>query len=185
ISGGVYAALRGAAGLAGRAADVALESRSAPPDRALSTTPRGAAALAAINGLIGDELERQGSELHQPMAVRIRGRGVAPALEAVVAAWPVEIETIALIGHSMGGLVARSACYRASEDGAAWVRHVRHVVSLGTPHMGAPLEQAVHVAAAALSAVPETRPFGAFLRRRSSGIRDLRQGSLVDEDWQG
>ena len=68
ISGGVYAALRGAAGLAGRAADVALESRSAPPDRALSTTPRGAAALAAINGLIGDELERQGSELHQPMA---------------------------------------------------------------------------------------------------------------------
>ena len=43
----------------------------------------------------------------------------------------------------------------------------------------------MHVAAAALSAVPETRPFGAFLRRRSAGIRDLRQGSLVDEDWQG
>ena len=49
--------------------------------------------------------------------------------------------------------------------------------------MGAPLEQAVHAASAALHALPETRPFGAFLRRRSSGIRDLRQGSLVDEDW--
>lgn len=30
---------------------------------------------------------------------------------------------------------------------------------------------------------PETRAFGAFLRRRSAGIRDLRQGSLVDDDW--
>jgi hypothetical protein len=39
------------------------------------------------------------------------------------------------------------------------------------------------VASAALNALPETRPLGAFLRRRSSGIRDLRQGSLVDEDW--
>ena len=48
----------------------------------------------------------------------------------------------------------------ASQDGAAWVPHVRHVVSLGTPHMGAPLEQAAHVASAALRALPETRPFG-------------------------
>jgi hypothetical protein len=64
------------------------------------------------------------------------------------------------------------------------VRTVRHVVSLGTPHMGAPLEEAVHVAAAGLTALPETRPFGSFLRRRSAGIRDLRRGSLVDEDWQ-
>src|SRR5204862_3640757 len=38
-------------------------------------------------------------------------------------------------------------------------------------------------ASAALHALPETRPLSAFLRRRSSGIRDLRQGSLVDEDW--
>ena len=57
------------------------------------------------------------------------------------------------------------------------------MVSLGSPHMGAPLEQAVHVASAALDALPEIRPFGAVLRRRSAGIRDLRQGSLVDEDW--
>jgi hypothetical protein len=63
------------------------------------------------------------------------------------------------------------------------VRHVRHVVSLGTPHLGAPLEQAAHRAAHALGVVPETRPLGNFLRRRSSGIRDLNRGSLVDEDW--
>jgi hypothetical protein len=59
------------------------------------------------------------------------------------------------------------------------------VISLGTPHMGAPLEQAVHAMSAALHLVPETRPFSRFLRRRSAGIRDLRRGSLVDEDWRG
>ncbi len=56
-------------------------------------------------------------------------------------------------------------------------------ISLGTPHTGAPLEQAVHALSAALHLAPETRPFARFLRRRSAGIRDLRRGSLVDEDW--
>jgi pimeloyl-ACP methyl ester carboxylesterase len=112
------------------------------------------------------------------------GRDLSELLAALVEAWPVEVAEIALVGHSMGGLVARSACHLAAEQEAAWASNVRHVVSLGTPHMGAPLEQVVHVASAALDAVPETRPFGAFLRRRSGGIRDLRHGSLVDEDWQ-
>jgi hypothetical protein len=85
----------------------------------------------------------------------------------------------------MGGLVARSACCHASEDGQEWVARVRQVVSLGTPHMGAPLAQGLHYAAHALHAVPETRMFAHFLRRRSAGIRDLRQGSLVDRDWEG
>ncbi|MFZ2174319.1 MAG: alpha/beta hydrolase [Rhodococcus sp. (in: high G+C Gram-positive bacteria)] len=111
------------------------------------------------------------------------GRSLAELVDAVVANWPVEVESIALIGHSMGGLVARSACHTASVDGLPWVHRVRHVVSLGSPHLGAPLEQAVHYASAALSRLPETRPFARLLRRRSAGIRDLNQGSLVDEDW--
>jgi pimeloyl-ACP methyl ester carboxylesterase len=113
------------------------------------------------------------------------GRSLSELMEALVAAWPVEVERIALVGHSMGGLVARSACHRAAEDGADWVARMRHSVSLGSPHMGAPLEQAVHVLSAGLAALPETRVFANFLRRRSGGIRDLRQGSLVDEDWAG
>ena len=111
------------------------------------------------------------------------GRSLSELMDRLVDAWPVEAEQVALVGHSMGGLVARSACCHASEDDAPWARLVTHSVSLGTPHMGAPLEQAVHVLSAGLAALPETRPFANFLRRRSSGIRDLRQGSLVDEDW--
>jgi pimeloyl-ACP methyl ester carboxylesterase len=111
------------------------------------------------------------------------GASLDELLEQLAADWAVELERIALVGHSMGGLVVRSASHQASLRGAAWVKHARHVVSLGTPHLGAPLEQSVHYLSAALSAIPETQPFGAFFRRRSSGIRDLRQGSLVDADW--
>ena len=111
------------------------------------------------------------------------GRSLCELMTELVDEWPVPVEEIALVGHSMGGLVARSACHRAALDEREWVTKVRHVVSLGSPHMGAPLEQAVHVAAHGLSRLPETQPIGRFLRRRSGGIRDLRQGSLVDEDW--
>jgi pimeloyl-ACP methyl ester carboxylesterase len=113
------------------------------------------------------------------------GRSLAQQLEQTVSEWPVEVEEIALIGHSMGGLVCRSAAYRATEDRMSWVKNVSHVVSLGTPHRGAPLEEIVHVGSAALNALPETQAIARFLRRRSGGIRDLRRGSLVDEDWQG
>jgi pimeloyl-ACP methyl ester carboxylesterase len=102
-----------------------------------------------------------------------------------VDAWPAEVREIALVGHSMGGLVARSACHQAAETGRGWPEQVGHIVTLGTPHLGAPLEQGAHVAAAMLHALPETRMLGAFLRKRSAGIRDLRHGSLVDEDWRG
>jgi pimeloyl-ACP methyl ester carboxylesterase len=111
------------------------------------------------------------------------GRSLCELMTELVEEWPVEVEEIALVGHSMGGLVARSACHRASLDEREWVTKVRHVVSLGSPHMGAPLEHLVHYAAHGLDRLPETRPLGRFLRRRSGGIRDLRQGSLVDEDW--
>ena len=111
------------------------------------------------------------------------GRCLADLLEDLVDRWPVELEEIALVGHSMGGLVARSACHQGAERGDRWIGLVRQTVTLGSPHMGAPLEQLVHRGSALLHSLPETRPVANFLRRRSSGIRDLRRGSLVDEDW--
>jgi pimeloyl-ACP methyl ester carboxylesterase len=122
---------------------------------------------------------RYNSGLH----ISENGRTVAVLLEEIVEAWPVEVQQIALVGHSMGGLVVRSAAHQAHEQDQKWVRHVRHVVSLGTPHMGAPLERGAHRAAVALDKLPETRMLSSFLKKRSAGIRDLRHGSLVDEDW--
>jgi len=122
---------------------------------------------------------RYNSGLH----ISENGRTVAALLEELVEAWPVDVQQIALVGHSMGGLVARSAAHQAHEHDHAWVGHVRHVVSLGTPHMGAPLERGAHWAAVTLDKLPETRMLSSFLKKRSAGIRDLHQGSLVDEDW--
>jgi pimeloyl-ACP methyl ester carboxylesterase len=109
------------------------------------------------------------------------GRELARLLDELTAAWPVQVREILLVGHSMGGLVIRAACHYGSEDGAPWVRHVRHVFYLGSPHLGAPLARAAGLAGWALSQLPETRPF-ADLLTGSSGIRDLRHGYILD-DW--
>ena len=230
ISHGVYESVRGGLWLGSHAVGTVARRRAGdvPP----SETPRGAAVIAALNGLLGDRLEAEGSPLAIPMTVRrvdgpatphvavfVHGLGetehawgrpgyaehlqselgvtpvfvrfnsgrhisqngaaLAALLDELIAAWPVAVERITMIGHSMGGLVARSACHAGGE----WTKLVRDVVSLGTPHAGAPLEQAVHALSAVLHLAPETRPFARFLRRRSAGIRDLRRGSLADEDW--
>lgn len=119
------------------------------------------------------------------------GRRLAHALERFVSAYEGTldgpIEELALIGHSMGGLVLRSACHYASQEGLGWLAHVRRVISLGTPHQGAPLEKLGNVLTGVLGAIdlPGTQIPARILEARSAGIKDLRHGSLVDEDWLG
>lgn len=109
------------------------------------------------------------------------GRELDRLLTELVAGWPLEVEQLVLVGHSMGGLVIRSAEHAAAGR-SGWLAPLTHVVCLGTPHRGAPLEKAVHLASRVLERLPETRPFAGFLDRRSAGIRDLRFGILRDED---
>lgn len=111
------------------------------------------------------------------------GRALAALLEELHVAWPVAIEEIVIVGHSMGGLVARSACHYGQGEGQAWTGAVRHVFCLGSPHLGAPLEKGVNALGWALARVPETRPLASFLNARSAGIKDLRYGSCAEEDW--
>jgi pimeloyl-ACP methyl ester carboxylesterase len=106
------------------------------------------------------------------------GRRLAALLEQTVREWPVPVDEIALVGHSMGGLVARSACHY----GGAWSRLVRHVFCLGSPHLGAPLEKGAHALGYALDRLPETRPLANLVNGRSVGIKDLRFGSCVEEE---
>jgi pimeloyl-ACP methyl ester carboxylesterase len=247
IAESIYRAVSGSAVAAGMIAERTADLPGAAPSR----TVFGSGLLAAVQGLIGDELERERPILAGPMTFRIDGAPVpaelvgarvrrpgahivvflhglvetehawrlgggptyAERLESdtgctalqvrynsglhisenaaqfselmrcLIERWPVPVERVSLVGHSMGGLVARGACFVGSEAGLPWVGLVRQVVCLGSPHLGAPLEQLVHYASAALVRLPETRPLGHLLRRRSAGIRDLRDGSLVDEDW--
>lgn len=113
------------------------------------------------------------------------GRQLARLVDRVVAEWPVGIDELILVGHSMGGLVVRSGCHYGQQGGHDWIRQVRHVVFLGAPHLGAPLEKAANVTGWLLGLSDITRPFADALNARSAGIKDLRFGALLDEDWQG
>lgn len=116
------------------------------------------------------------------------GRALSDLLASLVALWPVRAEDVVLIGHSMGGLVARSALHLArsgTPDAEPWTELVRDTVTLGAPHLGAPLERSVHRLTHTLARLPETRPIARLLATRSVGIKDLRHGTLVEDDWTG
>ena len=112
------------------------------------------------------------------------GHDLAGLLDGLAAAWPEQVDEILLAGHSMGGLVIRSACHYGREASAAWTGHVRHVFYLGSPHLGAPLARAAGLAGWALGQVPETKPFAA-LASGPALVKDLRHGYVLDDDWAG
>jgi pimeloyl-ACP methyl ester carboxylesterase len=104
-------------------------------------------------------------------------------LSVLVEQWPVPVTRLTLVGHSMGGLVIRSACCLDQEGAQRWTPHVKRVVYLGSPHLGAPLEVGAARAARAMQRLPETRPIARALATRSVGIKDLRFGDVLVDDW--
>ena len=245
ITGLVYRAVRGTTGLVGGGLDLALASVQAAVqpqggDRGEhAPQPVRDAVVAALNGLVGDHLERTGNPLAMDMQLLVRGpvrprllllvhglclsdeawnqrghdhgqalaaalgwtpvylrynsgrhvstngRQLAVELGRLVADWPVPVEGLALLGHSMGGLVIRSAVHQAQQSAMAWPAVLRQMVFLGTPHHGAPLERGGNWLHAALGVSPYLAPFARLSGLRSEGITDLRHGNLLDEDWAG
>ena len=117
--------------------------------------------------------------------ISTNGAEFATLLERLVEAWPVPLRDLVLVGHSMGGLIIRSACAAAEGSGHGWMRLLRALVFLGTPHHGAPLERGGHGIDMLFSASPYTVAFARLGQLRSAGITDLRHGSVLDHDWRG
>ena len=115
----------------------------------------------------------------------VNGQQLAVLLEQLVQAWPQPVEELTLLGHSMGGLVARSAFQQAGLAGLVWPAQLKRLVFLGTPHHGAPLERVGNWVDAALERQAVTRPFAKIGQIRSAGITDLRHGNVLEADWQG
>ncbi len=111
------------------------------------------------------------------------GEAFAELLDQLLANWPVKVRRIAVIGHSMGGLIGRSAGHQGLERGAGWTPLISHLICLGSPHHGAPLERVGHAATRLLDLLDITRPVAAAINARSAGIKDLRHGSLRHDDW--
>ena len=249
IAAGVYAGL-------GHGLRAASRGLAAGADRGigpeLERDPRARSVTAAVNGLIGDRLERERPRLAIPMAVRHAGRDVPlepaalaetwPAatgqvvvflhglceseeswdrhrdrrgttyaeelagagwspvmlrantglglrpngvalsalLQRLVDAWPVGVTRVALVGHSMGALVMRAAGAVATEAERPWTTLVTDVVSLGAPHLGAPMARGAGHGSRGLGRLPETAAFGRILDWRSAGVHDLVAGLAED-----
>ncbi len=116
--------------------------------------------------------------------VSTNGRAFADLLEVLLQCWPVPVAELVIIGHSMGGLVSRSACHYGAAAGHAWLRRLRKIVFLGTPHHGVPLERGANWVNVILGVSPYTVAVARLGKIRSAGITDLRYGNLLNEDWE-
>ncbi len=120
------------------------------------------------------------------LRVSDNGLALSELLADLVASWPVPLERIVLVGHSMGGLVIHSALAQASdEEDSAWLSLVTDTVTLGSPHHGSPVARGVDRAASALSRTERTRWAADLLGVRSGGVRDMAFGNVVAADWHG
>jgi PGAP1-like protein len=115
------------------------------------------------------------------MRIAHNGAALSVLLAELTERWPVPIRRLDLVGHSMGGLMLRHACHAAVVTGEPWVRSVRRMVYLGSPHRGAPLAHQGDRLASRLARYARARTWGEFLDRRSAGIRDLVAG-VADTD---
>jgi hypothetical protein len=137
----------------------------------------------ALAGALGADVLslRYNTGLH----VSVNGRALAGQLEALVEAWPVDVARVVVVGHSMGGLVARSAAEYGARAQHRWRAALDTLVFLGTPHHGSPLERAGHGVDVLLASLPYAAPLARLGQVRSAGITDMRYGSVLDDDWVG
>jgi len=170
---------------------------------AIIPQPRGSAVVMVHGSCMSDlQWNRQSHDYGQALAsdlganslylrynsgrhISTNGAEFAALLQQLVAHWPVPLNELVLVGHSMGGLVIRSACAAAESGAHEWPKLLRALVFLGTPHHGAPLERGGQGVDLLLAASPYTAAFSRLGRLRSAGITDLRHGSIHDQDWEG
>ncbi|MGK0413765.1 MAG: pimeloyl-ACP methyl ester carboxylesterase [Polaribacter sp.] len=136
--------------------------------------------------ILSKELEKTPVYLHYNSGKHIsaNGQNLNTSLEELVKNWPVPVEELTIIAHSMGGLIARSALYYGQQEQKNWTNLLKKVVFLGTPHHGSQIEKAGNYLDIILETVPYTKPLARLGKIRSAGVTDLRYGNLVDEDWQ-
>ncbi|WP_421217719.1 esterase/lipase family protein [Aeromonas jandaei] len=250
LTGLIYKGVHGAANSLGSGINGLLARLPLPTQPSVAETPKRAALLATLNGVLGDKLVEQQNALATPMTLRYQGKpldwkdiptdlphagrvllmihglcmndlqwhtsyegksvnhgeavarelgylplylrynsglsiasngqALALQLEDLSDRWPGAIKQLSVLAYSMGGLVIRSACHYAQIHSLHWPERLRHLIFLGTPHHGAPLESAGHWLEQLLPVTPYSMPFVKLTRIRSQGIRDLRHGKVID-----
>ncbi len=115
--------------------------------------------------------------------ISLNGQSLSNLLNDLVIDNP-SITHLDIIGHSMGGLVSRSALFYGKQSCFSWVSLTDHLVCLGSPHQGALLERVTFKAIERAGKIPFASILGKLSHLRSAGIIDLRWGSIRDDDWE-
>jgi pimeloyl-ACP methyl ester carboxylesterase len=109
-------------------------------------------------------------------SIQSNAQTLSEKLDDLVEKWPIAIEEISVLAHSMGGLLVRRACEHVKSSPGRWRSLLKRIVFLGTPHFGAPLEQAGQWIDLLLGSNRFSAPFTRLTKLRSQGINDLRLG---------
>ena len=173
------------------------------PEAAAHVVPAGGKLALLIHGLCldeacwdGDPEQLDSADLPRRLAdqgwtvLRLRynsgrpihanGRDLAAMLQLLVGKEDTSVDQLAILGHSMGGLVARSAAHQGIDAGHDWTRRLDQLVCIATPHHGSPLERIGHGIDRALDISRYSAPFARLGKIRSAGITDLRHGRILD-----
>lgn len=118
------------------------------------------------------------------LAIHRNGHTLAQELERLLEHWPCGVAKLILIGHSMGGLLIRSACFHGRRQGHQWTHVVSGCVYIGSPHDGSWLAQGANALAVTMNRMPRDyiRVLGEFIDLRSEGIRNLSRGEVAAPD---
>lgn len=140
-----------------------------------------------LGSTYGETLARRGwtpvyLRANTGLPLRENGVVLASLLQRLVDAWPTEVTRVALVGHSLGGLIIRasSAVVADGDAPAPWTRLVSDVVTLGTPHLGSWFAVGADRASRGLARFPESAALGRIIDRQAPGIHDLIEGLAAD-----
>ncbi len=176
-----------------------LDLQSPEPEKAsasLCLSIHGLMELESVWRLPGDGIRSYGSQLDARIPGGVadltlryntgrpiyrNGESLAELLEQLVANWPVPVERLILLGHSMGGLLIRSACHAGKASDHQWIERLSDCVYIGSPHDGSWLARGAHSMADLMRDMPRDylRVIGEVIDIRSEGIRNLSRGDVV------
>lgn len=136
-----------------------------------------------LAGASGERLTSLSLRYNSGRPIHRNGQDLAGTLEQLVAAWPVPVERLVLVGHSMGGLLIRSACHYGQVAGHGWLNLLSDCVYLGSPHDGSWLAKGAKAAAGMMNQMPRDylKVVGEVIDLRSEGIRNLSRGEVLEQ----
>ncbi len=110
------------------------------------------------------------------LAIAENGRRLSALLEHLMQKNPGR--ELIIVGHSMGGLLGRSALLSAATSNHQWPQQLSHLACVGSPHEGSHWERLGEYANGLLKNSPYTAPFYLLGNLRSAGIQNLRDGHI-------